>query len=309
MEPHVQGAGLEDLTVSGGSDGNIRFNAAASCWVKHVESAAWLGEAVSLNGAFRCEVRDSYIHDCVWPYPGGGGYGLGLSGGSSEVLLENNIVLGMNKAMVAKSAGAGSVVGYNYMDNTLIGNYLEWVEVGINGSHMVGPHHILFEGNQSHNYDSDDTHGSSFAMTIFRNHLVGIRLDYPGQHNGRCAGLMFGSWWHSFIGNVLGQEGHMVGWSYDWSAPESVWKLGYAPQQWGQAADPKVLSTVLRDGNFDYLTNAVAWDRPAQPIPDSLYLTAKPAFFGDLAWPWVDPLGSTLLHTLPARARYDHGAS
>ena len=39
-------------------------------------------------------------------------------------------------------------------------------------------------------------------------------------------------------------------------------------------------------------------------IPDSLYLTSKPAFFGANPWPWVDPTtGKT--STLPAKARFD----
>ena len=150
----------------------------------------------------------------------------------------------MNKVMVVKSSGAGSVVGYNYMDNVFIGNQPEWVEVGINGSHMVGGHHVLFEGNQSNNYDSDDTHGNAFAMTIFRNHLVGHQPKLPGQVNARAAGLMFGSWWHTFIGNVLGEPGM--------SPATAIWSLGYAPAHWEQAPDPKVLATVLRDGNFNY---------------------------------------------------------
>ena len=44
-----------------------------------------------------------------------------------------------------------------------------------------------------------------------------------------------------------------------------------------------------------------------QTLPDSLYLTGKPAFFGNNPWPWVDATGATKLHTLPARARYDAG--
>ena len=66
-----------------------------------------------------------------------------------------------------------------------------------------------------------------------------------------------------------------------------------------------MLSTVLREGNYDYVTNQVHWDTTAQTIPDSLYLTAKPAFFGSLPWPWVDPTGTTKLYTLPAKARFD----
>jgi len=309
---HVQGAGLEDLTVLGGADGNVIFNAAAHCWMRNVESTQWLGRGVRALQSFRCTIRDSYLHTGVHPYPGGGGYNLALGVGASEILIENCISIGTNKNMVVESAGAGCVVAYNYMDNAQIGNNLGWVEVGINGSHMVGGHHILFEGNQAPNYDSDDTHGNAVCMTVFRNHLTGQRRDFTDVQNVRCAGLMFGSWWHALIGNVLGREGEMDGWSYEW-VERSIFKLGYAPALWDQGvfqdADPKVLATVLRDGNFDYLTGLAHWDRPVQPLPDSLYLTAKPAFFGDLAWPWVDALGAVKVGLLPARARYDHGTS
>ena len=64
------------------------------------------------------------------------------------MLIKNNIVNRVNKVMVVRSSGAGSVVGYNYMDNGFIENAQSWVEVGLNGSHMVGSHHILFEGNE-----------------------------------------------------------------------------------------------------------------------------------------------------------------
>jgi len=322
VDPHVIGAGVEDLTLTGGSDGNIRFEVAAHCWMRNVESTLWLGEAVSMWNSFRLEVRDSFIHDGAWPYPGGGGYGLGLSAGTSEVLIENNAVVGanhgvsgtgINKVMAVKSAGAGCVVGYNYLDNGSIANYPAWVEVGINGSHMVGSHHILFEGNQSNNYDSDNTHGNAIAMTVFRNHLIGRRRDFPEQSNARCAGLMFGSWWHSFIGNVLGEPDGMGAWVYESSYPWpdfAVWKLGYDPNHWDSAPDPKVLSTVLRDGNFDYVTGAVNWDRPKYLLPPSLYLESKPEFFGSLAWPWVTPGVITQpLGILPARVRYEAWAN
>jgi hypothetical protein len=235
------------------------------------------------------------------------------------VLIENNIIMEANKLIVARSAGAGSVVGYNYMDNAIIGNYHGWMEVGLNASHMLGSHHVLFEGNLSFNYDSDDTWGGSLAMTVFRNHLTGRRRDYPNDDNVRAVGLMFGSWWHAFIGNVLGEPGRMEGWIYEdpgdgtyghstsrWAAERfAIWKLGYAPAAWSQGPDPKVLSTVVREGNFDFLTNSVRWDHEARELPRSLYLTEKPAFFGDLPWPWVEPTGTTKVWTLPARQRFD----
>jgi hypothetical protein len=186
---------------------------------------------------------------------------------------------------------------------------------------MVGSHHILFEGNESFNYDSDNTHGNAIAMTIFRNHLTGRRRDFSDLGNVRGAGLMIGSWWHSFIGNVLGEQGRMTGWVYEdpgdgtygttnspWGSSSYIWKLGYDPTHWEQAADPKVKSTTIRDGNFDYLTSQVRWDRAPATLPPSLYLRAKPAFFDSTPWPWVDPTGDTKLGVLPARRRFDQAS-
>ena len=89
--------------------------------------------------------------------------------------------------------------------------------------------------------------------------------------------------------------------------PVPMWRLG-VPDSIGTPGinvDPQVAATAIREGNFDYVTNEVRWDTSPQTMPDSLYLTAKPAFFGSNPWPWVDPTGTTKLHTLPARARFD----
>ena len=90
----------------------------------------------------------------------------------------------------------------------------------------------------------------------------------------------------------------------------NIWMLGYDPIRWKMAPDPKTLSTVIRSGNFDYLTNEVVWANglQSQSLPASLYLSAKPRFFGDYPWPWVDATGGTKLHTLPAKARFDAGS-
>ncbi len=313
---HVRGAGIEDLGLAGGGDGSIRFEAAAYSWVRNVDNTLWVGEGIGINNSFRIEIRDSSLRDGAWPQPGGGGYAISLAWGSSEILIENNVVLNVNKVLVARSSGAGSVVGYNYMDNGYILNAPEWMEVGLNASHMVGSHHVLFEGNASFNYDSDNTHGNAIAMTVFRNHLIGRRRSLTGMVNARGAGLMVGSWWHTFIGNVIGEPGRMAGWIYEdpgdgslghttsrWGAGPTVWKLGYDPGQWDQLPDLKVRATTVRDGNFDYVSGQVRWDRPAQPLPASLYLTAKPAFFGDHRWPWVDPLDDAKVGVLPAQLR------
>ena len=185
--PHVTNAGVEDLTLTGGDAGNLRFNWAAKSWAKNVESTVWHDEGFAIHASFRIELREFYVHDGAWAQPGGGGYAISLSAGSSEVLIENGIAVRANKVIAVRSAGAGSVVGYNYMDMSYINTQGYWIETGLNASHMVGPHHVLFEGNYGHNADSDNTHGNSIYLTFFRNHLRGIRtrVRQPGRRQDR----------------------------------------------------------------------------------------------------------------------------
>jgi hypothetical protein len=301
----------------GGADGQVRFQNAAYSWAKNIEVTQWIGEGIAVNGSFRVEVRDSYVHDGSWPSPGGAGYALSFASGTSEVLVENNIFINACKEMVVRSSGAGSVIAYNYADDAWNFDNPGWVEVGLNGSHMAGSHHILFEGNYSQNIDSDYTHGNAIALTFFRNWLSGQRRSFTDSSNARTVGLAYGSWWHSFIGNVLGRNGQMSGWTYEapamsgananWS-DKVIWKLGYDPERWSMHADPKTLATVVRDGNWDFVTRSVRWHNTAAGfvVPNSLYLSGKPAFFGSYRWPWVDASSGTT-YTLPAKARYDSG--
>jgi hypothetical protein len=327
----VTGAGVENLTIIGGAAGGLRFENVAYSWAKGVEVTQWLGEGVAIDASFRVELRDSYIHTASWPVPGGAGYSLSIANGSSEALIENNISIDANKVMVFRSSGAGSVVAYNYVDDGWIFGQ-KWTESGINASHMAGPHHVLFEGNYSFGADSDYTHGNAIYITFFRNWLSGKRRGFTdtlaaGFANMHGVGLAYGSWWDSFVGNVLGRPGQMAGWHYtdpamscdangnnctgnnaNW-VDQEIWQLGFDPARWTMNPDPLTLSTIIRDGNFDYLTNSVHWhNTPAGfTIPDSMYLTNRPAFFGTDTWPWVDPTGATTTYTLPAKARYDAG--
>ena len=329
-EAHVKNAGVENLTVTGGSDGAIRFENAAYSWAKAVEVTAWTGEGFAVNNSFRIEVRDLYVHDAAWAQPGGAGYAISLADGSAEALFENNIAMMANKVIVARSAGSGSVFGYNYVDNGYINTIESWIEVGLNASHMVGSHHVLFEGNYGFNWDSDHTHGNSIYHTVFRNHLGCIRSPFMNPLSGkrvddatqtsngprRCAGATAYSYWMSFIGNVMGAPGRMTGWTYDVTGRDgmetpAVWLLGWddaSPQPY----DPVTAATTIRHGNFDYLTNRLHWDPDTadHTLPDSLYLSKKPDFFNagkGYTWPWVDPAGTTKLYTLPAKARFDAG--
>jgi hypothetical protein len=282
-----------------------------------VENSIWSGVGIHFNAAFRCELREFYSHDAAYSQPGGGAYAIGLDMGSSEILVEDGISIRANKVMVARASGAGSVVGYNYMDMGFIDYNENWIETGLGASHFVGSHHVLFEGNYAFNADSDSTHGASIYMTYFRNLLRGIRAPFVNPKTGnrvddasqpnnapkRTAGTMSYGYWFSYVGNVLGAPGQMSGWVYEssFNGRPGIWMMG-----WDTKTDPVVSQNIIRDGNYDFLTYSQRWhNTPAGfAIPDSLYRTSKPAFFGNSRWPWVDPAtGAT--DTLPAKARYD----
>jgi hypothetical protein len=87
------------------------------------------------------------------------------------------------------------------------------------------------------------------------------------------------------------------------------------PRSWGQAkADAEQPALQIRLGRAEELqrrrddvTNTVNWASSNHTLPNSLFLKAAPSFFTGDTWPWVDPTGSTKLHTLPAKLRYDAG--
>jgi hypothetical protein len=308
-------AGIEDLYVRGGQDDNITLRFAMYSWAKNVESDWSTGDSVALDSCFRCVLRDSFVHDTPEPYPGGAGYLLSLATYTADNLVENNIFIGGNKVMVMRASGGGNVIGYNYFDNGFIGNTLGWMETGLNASHLTCPHFELFEGNQAFNIDGDDTWGGAVYNTYFRNHATGKRRSYADIQNRRAIGLMYGHYYYSFVGNVLGTADQnpapYSGFAYEdlwpWEDnPIGLWRLGYTPTNWDAQPEARVVSTTHRHGNFDYATNTVRWTSGFdQTLPNSLYLTSKPPFFGNYPWPWVDPTGPTKLYTLPARARYD----
>ncbi len=324
--PHLQNAGVESLTLQGGDSGNLSFQWTAYCWAKDVESFQWLGLGVEVLSSFRTEIRRLYSHDATFPRPGSGAYAICLDTGSSEVLVEDCISIMTNKVVVARAAGAGSVFAYNYTDMGMIDFQETWIEVGINGSHFCGPHHMLFEGNYAVNADSDDTHGASIYHLFFRNWLRASRHTFVDPNNGdtvndiaspgngprRCAGLQDYSYWMSFVGNVLGGSGEMSGFAYEIaniSQGAGVWLLGWDNDfTTTPSSDPVVKSNIIRDGNWDWLNSAQKWENtPGKfTVPGSLYLSGAPAFFGANTWPWVDPSTGTTL-TLPAKARWESG--
>ncbi|MGB6449482.1 MAG: hypothetical protein WBE92_01890 [Steroidobacteraceae bacterium] len=260
----LQSASVENLSVLRGPNGGIEMELCAYCWLQNVEVGEWYNGGVSIEYSVRSELNAVYVHHCWDSVNSGGEYPLALDNASTEILITNSITNFGGKGMVARAGGAGSVVSYNYIDDTMyddysgIGDY--WVEMGVNASHYSGPHHVLFEGNWGENLDNDNTHGNSTYITFFRNQGTGLRTpftdpslnesvnDFTGVGHAcgttgpsgcfanppaplRAAGPMAYNYWFAFVGNVLGLAGETTaanGWTYsgDWSG-KRIFMLGW----------------------------------------------------------------------------------
>ncbi len=217
------------------------------------------------------------------------------------------------------------------MDDAWTGADPKTQETGIDFGHASFPHHDLYEGNWVPQIGADNIWGNSGWCTAFRNWATGIQKRTPTMEpKSSCnmvaaVGLQSRAINHNFVGNVLGMPGQGQLYEVHSTTPGTMnnwalWRIGFGVGTGGgsgdsQAYDPfpwapgSAGATLLRHGNFDYVTNGVSWDASIanQALPASLYLSAKPAFFGNLQWPWVDPLAATKTAVLPAKQRFDSG--
>jgi hypothetical protein len=76
-----------------------------------------------------------------------------------------------------------------------------------------------------------------------------------------------------------------------------------------QQLDRNVKGTILRHGNWDAANKHVVWDDMISDhtIPNSLYLTAKPPWWGELPWPPIGPDRTPMVGQIPAQQRFANG--
>ena len=329
----VRYAGLEDLTVwSAAPDGNAKdmvlMNGAAYSWIRNIETDGsknrWAGRHIHLqNAVYRAEVRGSYSHNSGNYYQGSNAYGIIYSG--SDCLIEDNIVRELNKPVLGETSGGGNVIAYNYVDEAIIGSLTNsWQETGINMSHGSFCHSDLFEGNHTPNVGVDSTHGNNGWGVFFRNWATG--RNGSGRTDTYLRAVFVDGWNREMtsVGNVLGSPSFVpsrliidpasgvnpVLHTAIYILGSNAWELGTGRKPGADYMDDgQAASLFHRHLDYDYKTKT-QYDNPTNPVktlPDSLYLTSKPAFFGSLPWPWVDPSGATKVQTLPAKDRFDAG--
>jgi hypothetical protein len=68
-------------------------------------------------------------------------------------------------------------------------------------------------------------------------------------------------------------------------------------------------TTAILHGNYDYASDSVKWDPSIADhvLPASLYLSAKPAWWGTMPWPPIGPDVTPMANKIPALVRYENG--
>lgn len=299
--------GIEDLQISRTETAlpmnMIRYEYSAYCWVKNVFFNRGSSSANIYTYFVRgLEIRDSFFNRSPGLTSNSGG-GVVMFPGSSDCLIENNIVYGIREPIVLAGPCMGNVIAYNYVSFLPnINQNVLMMDMAMHGAH---PMMNLFEGNVIHKFHADFIHGSASHNTLFRNYIKGRQEDVGGIKNNAGSGCIWidaTNHYFNAVGNVLGYAGITNDarvWTMDMEAPQGggfnfehlfVWRWsysGYSPA----LRDPLVRSTVLRHGNYDFFSNSTQWDasNPDRSLPPSLYHKTKPAWFGKLAWPPFGP--------------------
>lgn len=319
----IEWAGVEDLqVVNSNSEGTaIGMNRAAYSWVKNVKTVNAAVYHIGVYRCFRCEIRHN-TSDSSLNYTQSHGYVIALEYQSSACLIEDNIVVNQRQFIEANSGSSGNVIIYNYMANPKpIPGYGFMVHSG--GSHSAHPMMNLFEGNIGYKWNADYYWGSSSHQTLLRN-WFGRYSDYADQV-GAAIVIDEKNSFHNVVGNVLGYSGinSNPNWTtrypYRVSPASMAYDRAWASIRFGYWSDSDTgggfnaasqWADTIVAGNYDYVSATSPWYNPTTPesIPASYYYTSKPAYFGNLAWPPIDPAGPTVGETvIPAGYRYANG--
>ena len=311
------------------SDGTVSANPASDGTLGAGNGLS--GSHLQIDRSFRVVVRDSYFHHATHVVQGGGAYGVSLTMHTSDSLIENNIIYYLNKPFTLRASGGGNVIAYNYVDDAWTSADRTLQETTIDLGHASFPYMELAEGNYAAQIATENVWGNCGWMTIFRNYATGKQARTNAYETYQIAALALEAKARQMnvVGNVLGTAerlGNNTGAYGDeayevTSYPEgpyraAVFRIGHGVGA-GDGTDDifnyedpsspgSTYANLLRVGNWDDIRGQID-TTPADPLPPSLYLTEKPAFFGTNPWPWVDPSGTTRVHALPAKQRFDSG--
>lgn len=337
-------AGIESLTIDNLTTANnptLGLFGAVNCWATNVEFRGNYYKTCWSYGAHRWSLLHCYIkgnapigNDRDAQYDSQRAYGWFMGPHTSASLFQDNIFEKLTLGFGYEGAAAGNVFAYNLITN------IWWKDTGDSprrfGPLVHGPHPFmnLYEGIwTSDRVRSDEYWGTSSHLTVLRSV---VQQHDRGSDDSQTwtVDIERNTWYVSFIGNLIGGSATVSEDNYEFingeSAPYSdthstIWKIGYKSLGDDNTLyDSGTLTNFIRWGNWSYRTNdstsgsGMVWhdqgivDTSDKAIPNSFYLSAKPAWFGSLAWPPYNPTNSSdaarSMTNIPAGYRYVYGA-
>ena len=317
----LEGIGLEDLQIN---DANgtmayygIWFINAQKCWVRNVKTSNIKGWHQFWYFGLENEVRGCEFAGSGPGAGAGNGYGFEARN-QSAMLIEDNLIHETQWPFLLNSGSNGCVAAYNFFHHNYNRQDPGFLNPIVQANHGAHPMLNLYEGNIAGKFHANSYHGSCSHMVLLRNIFKGT--DEGVTKNHMAVALDAQTTNHALVGNVLGNPG--VAWKFHSRNGEDfgygdpvILRLGYQNMGNNTATDHdrRTKDTTIVHGNHDYFNKRVVWD-PAiadRVLPDSLYLPAKPGWFGELAWPPVDPAkpvpdDPTII---PAGYRFVHGTN
>jgi hypothetical protein len=306
-------SGIENLTFTqdaANSGHMVFFNGAQYCWVKNVEFSNIKNSAMMVYHTSQSEFRDNYMHTLAGGAGHGDGYGIVLTMYSSNNLVYNNIAASISSGGIENHGGAsGNVMAYNYLYNIYY-DTPSWLISSPSMNHGAYPKMNLWEGNVGNMAEGDPIWGSAGYLTVFRSQSKGFMNDAAVTNN---AAIRFANknYYMNVVGSVLGTSGKsnqyemLAGQSYD-SSKKYIYVLGHSTD--GGSDDNKVVTTIYRHGNYDYVTNSVVWNpnNSNHNLPASLYLSQKPNWWcQETPWPAIGPDVNGYATKIPAQRRFE----
>ncbi|UFS71078.1 right-handed parallel beta-helix repeat-containing protein [Geomonas sp. RF6] len=294
----VAGFGLESLTldnsVSAAREAAMQWDNVNNSWILNVEMISAYKELFRIWNGYRNTIRGCKFHKgnpvtatSGTPFGGDRGYGIWLSG-ASAVAFENNEFFNLALAITMNGETSGNVFAYNYLHDLYhYSTGSAGQGVSFHGSHPIMN---LIEGNYSKvSMVADNYWGSSSNNTFFRNRVI----NETGYNCKEYAINIYShQQYYNVIGNVLGTSG--IETTYD-AAESSCAKAIYGFE------DAAGKSTLLRHANWDSVTGGTVYNgSDDRVLPASLYLSTKPAWWGNTAWPAIGPDLSPMAPTAPS---------
>jgi hypothetical protein len=310
----VTGAGVEDLSIdntNSTASSAVAFGGAVNSWETNVRSLNISRAHVWLWYTAHISVMSCYFYGTQRGQTSE--YGIEPDADSAS-LFTNDIFQHVFEPYTLGQA-SGDVISYNYTTDNWYSTSPKWMRAGL-FPHNDGTSMDLFEGNQSSGLEADNIHGATDMLTFFRNRLLGWDDAWGNPTSGYQSTMPVSieafNRYFNVIGNVLG-EPRFHG-NYEDVAPSgtnpdnSIYVLGWTGEDGRGSADPVVISTLMRWGNYDTVTGTTHWNSSEVPsgislyanpvpsgnsLPASFYLSSRPSSWatpwGTPSWPPIGP--------------------